>query len=195
MTPLLHFNIEVANTPATERIAAILLQTQIQIEAPQRSYDDAEKEKLSDLYGPPEAWGRSLRSQLLAQTQSTVRAFTGSTEAVLPVTCTYDLNVATAKYLYALRDGDVPLCFLFSGTVFYTAADGRLQVQQVSWESTCTYRMPVRLWQDMMDSHYPGSAWVPLQRDVFDRLYSYRRRHGILSWEEAIERLLSEQSF
>ena len=44
--------------------------------------------------------------------------FTGQHRVELPVPCTYDFEVAAAKYLHALDDGEIPLLFLFSGTVF-----------------------------------------------------------------------------
>ena len=98
--------------------------------------------------------------------------------------CTYDLNVSATKYFYALEGGEVPLLFLFSGTVFYAAEDGRLQVQQISWEKECTYRMPVSVWQEMMDHHYPNSAWLSLPRETFDRLYAFKRETGLATWEQ-----------
>ena len=38
--------------------------------------------------------------------------------------CTYDFDVSGATYLHALRDGEVPLLFLFSGTVFCRGRTG-----------------------------------------------------------------------
>lgn len=111
---------------------------------------------------------------------------------MLPVPCTFDLNVAATKYFHALEGGEVPLLFLFSGTVFYPAADGRLQVQQIAWSKECVHRMPVQVWRDLMDHHYPNTAWLTLHRDVFDRLHAYKRRQGLATWEQAIERLLPE---
>ena len=64
--------------------------------------------------------------------------FRGTTEAILPVPCSYDLNIAATKYFYVLEEGEVPLLFLFSGTIFYAGADGRLQVQQISWNNECS---------------------------------------------------------
>jgi hypothetical protein len=46
----------------------------------------------------------------------------------------------------------------------------------------------------MMDAHYPNSAWLCLRRDAFERLYQYKVRHGIPTWEEAIERALMQES-
>lgn len=190
LTPLLHFTLEVHNTPPDQAIHAVMLQAQIQVESTRRRYNGREQEQLFELFGPAQQWGQTLRTRLWTHAFTNVPRFTGSTEVVLPVTCTYDLNVAATKYFYALEEGDVPLLFLFSGTIFYAAEAGRMQVQQVSWSKECTYRMPVAVWQEMMDRHYPNSAWLALPRDVFDRLYAYRRRHGLPTWEQTIEHLL-----
>jgi len=44
-----------------------------------------------------------------------------------------------------------------------------------------------------MDQQYLNIAWIPLERGVFDRLYQYRRRVGVSSWEQTIERLLASE--
>jgi hypothetical protein len=193
LTPLLNFKLEVANSPATETIQAVILQAQIQIQATQRPYDASEKEKLIDLFGAPQRWGTTLRTKLWTLAHTSVRCFSGSTSAVLTVPCTYDLNVLATKYFYALEGGEVPLLFLFSGTIFYESADHRLQVQQISWNKECTFRLPVKVWHDLMDHHYPNTAWLALNREVFERLYAFRRTHGATSWEQAIEQLLSAE--
>ena len=189
-TPLLNFKVEVTNPPATQTIHSVILQAQIQIQTTQRRYDAGEKEKLTDLFGSPERWKDTLRTKLWALTQTSVRTFTGCTTALLTVPCTFDLNVMATKYFYALEQGEVPLLFLFSGTIFYEAEDGRLQVQQISWNKECAFRMPVKAWRELMDHHYPNTAWLALNREVFERLYAYRRRHGIPTWEQTIEQLL-----
>jgi hypothetical protein len=194
LTPILHFNLEISNEPPAERIQAVMVQAQIQIQAAQRRYNDREKEGLIDLFGTPDRWGQTLRNRLWAHANTTVRAFSGSTEAVLPVQCTYDFNVIATKYFYALEEGEVPLLFLFSGTIFYAGPDGGLQVQQISWDKECVYRMPVKAWADLMDHYYPNSAWLSLQRDVFDRLSAYKSRLGMLTWEQAIEHLLARDT-
>lgn len=189
LTPLMHFKLRIDAPEAGDSIRGLLLNVQIQIQCPQRSYTAEEKEKLGELFGAPERWGQTLRNRLWTQAHATVGAFAGATETLLPVQCTYDLNVASAKYFYALADGEVSLLFLFSGSVFYDQ-DGRLQVQQISWDKECVYRMPVRLWRDMMREHYPHSGWVSLHEDILDRLYAFRRCQGLASWEQTIEQLL-----
>jgi hypothetical protein len=42
----------------------------------------------------------------------------------------------------------------------------------------------------MMDIYYPNSAWLCLRRDVFDRLYQYKRGRGMATWEQALESIL-----
>ncbi|MDB6017374.1 MAG: hypothetical protein JWR19_1863 [Pedosphaera sp.] len=192
LTPLLHFKLQVNNAPATETVQAVMLHAQIQIQSAQRIYNAVEQERLSDLFGTVDRWGQTLRNRLWAHSNTMVRTFTGSAEAVLPVPCTYDLNVTATKYFHALEFGEVSLLFLFSGTVFYAAADGRLQVEQISWNKECVYRMPIQTWQEMMEEHYQNSAWLYLHRDIFERLYAYKRRHGLATWDITIERLLPE---
>ena len=88
----------------------------------------------------------------------------------------------------------MPLLFLFSGTIFYAGPGGGLQVQQIPWDKECVYRMPVKIWADLMNHHYPNSAWLSLGRDVFDKLTAFKRCHGLLTWDQTIERLLTPET-
>lgn len=190
LTPLLHFKLEITNAPVTERIHAVILQAQIQLQSPQRRYSDQEKEKLLELFGTPDRWGQTLRDKLWTHTSASLGQFTGHTETILPVQCTYDLNVIATRYFQALETGDVPLLFLFSGTIFYAGPEGQLQVQPIPWNKECVFRLPLEAWHRMMDQHFPNGAWITVHRDVFERLCAYRRRHGLTTWEKVIEQLL-----
>jgi len=192
LVPLLHFKLAITNQPPNEQVQSVILQAQIQIQAPQRAYSPDEKEKLFELFGEPDQWGQTLRNKLWAHTNTTVPAFQGSAEATLSVPCSYDLNLAGTKYFFAIEQDDIPLLFLFSGTIFYAGADGRLQVQRISWEKECVYHMPVQVWKDVMERHYPNTGWLYLQRDVFERLCQFKRRSGVTSWEQVIEQLLAK---
>jgi hypothetical protein len=173
-------------------VRSLSLNVQLRIAATQRAYTDAEEDGLRELFGAPEQWGRSLRSLHWTNLAVQVPPFSGSTLVELPVTCTYDLEVAAAKYLNALEGGEVPLEFLFGGTVFYAGPDGRLQVRPIAWSQETRYRLPASVWREMMDRHFPGSAWLRLQRETFDRLYTYRARHAHLTWEDAVDALLRQ---
>jgi hypothetical protein len=193
-TPSLLFKLRVVNLEE-EPIRSVSLNTQVRIAATQRHYDVAEQERLLEVFGEPHRWGNTLRSLLWTHTTLQVPRFSGSTVVDMPVPCTYDLEVVASKYFYALEDGEVPLEFLFSGTVFYAGEGGRLQIARISWEKEAEYRMPVRLWKEMMERYFPNSAWIRLRKDAFDQLYDYKVRMGLPTWEAAVEALLrtSEQ--
>jgi hypothetical protein len=48
----------------------------------------------------------------------------------------------------------------------------------------------VTVWKELIDLYYPNCAWLCLRRDVFERLYEYKVRHGIPAWDQAIEAIL-----
>jgi hypothetical protein len=110
----------------------------------------------------------------------------------LQVPCTFDFNIASTKYFEGLERGEIPLCFLFSGTAFYDGGGGAPQVAPISWNKEARFRLPVVTWRAMMDVYYPNCAWLCLRRDVFDQLYRYKVRHGVPTWEAALERILAE---
>jgi len=53
--------------------------------------------------------------------------------------------------------------------------------------------MPIATWQSVIETYYPNTAWLYVQRDTFERLYQYKRRHSLTTWEQAIEQLLAER--
>jgi hypothetical protein len=132
----------------------------------------------------------TLRSLLWTRMTQSVPPFTGETDVDLLVPCTYDLDVTATRYLDALPDGEVPLEFLFSGTVFYAAEDGRLQTALLSWDLEAEYRLPVPVWRETMDHHFPDSAWLRLDRASHDRLVAYRSRRALPTWAAVIDELI-----
>ena len=145
-----------------------------------------------ELFGTPDRWGATLRTLLWTRTTLVVPPFTDSAEVTLPVACSYDLEANAANYLSGLQGGEVPLEFLFSGSVFYAGPGGMLQTTRISWEHEAEYRLPVSVWREAMDRHFPGAAWLRLGRPAFDRLRAYKAEHGLRTLEDAVERLLGE---
>jgi hypothetical protein len=188
--PLLHFKLLVENDDPGVCIPAVMLRCQIRIEPARRSYGPAEQEKLSDLFGEPARWSQTLRSMLWAHSNVVIPPFQGSTTVDLPVECTFDLTVASAKYFHGLESGDAPLCLLFSGTIFHQTAQGALQIAQIPWTKEANFALSAQMWQRLMDCHYPNQAWLCLRRDVFERLNRYKREHGIPTWEQTLESVL-----
>jgi Family of unknown function (DUF6084) len=172
-------------------IHAVALRCQVRIEPSRRRYQAGEEPRLLDLFGTPDRWGQTMRTMLWTHVSSVVPPFTGGGEADLPVPCSFDFSLASTKYFDALEGGDLPLCFLFSGTIFHEAEDGALQVAQISWEKEASFRLPVATWRSVMDAYYPNTAWLCLRKDIFDRFDQFRSRRGLPTPEAALERLLS----
>jgi Family of unknown function (DUF6084) len=171
-------------------VRSVLLDVQIQIAARRRAYDAAAHERLFELFGAPSGWGSTLRTLPWTRTTLVVPPFSGSTVVDVPVACSYDLEVAASRYFDALDDGEVPLEFLFSGTVFYGAP---LQAARISWESEAAFRMPVALWRETMDRYFNGTAWLRLPKPSLDRLAAHKSRNALATWGDVVDSLLPER--
>jgi hypothetical protein len=192
-TPQIVLKLRVTNADPVETIQSVALRCQIQIEVTRRKYTANDQEKLKDLFGERDRWSQTLRNLLWTHVNVNIPPFQGTTVVDLPVPCTFDFNVAATKYFHGLGDGDVPLCLMFSGSMFYEQNGEGMQVAPISWDKETRFHLPVKVWRDMMDSYYPGSAWLCLRRDVFERLYEYKVRQGIPTWEEALESILGAE--
>ncbi len=190
-TPTLLFKLCVDAKAAA--VQNVLLQCQIRIEATRRRYAPQERERLADLFGEAHRWDDTLRGMLWTHVAAQVTAFEGEGRVDLRVPCSFDFNVAATKYFYGLEGGEVPLTLLFSGTVFYRDDDGFLQMAQIPWSKEAEYRLPVAVWQQMMDVYYPGSVWLRIDRGVFEDIYRYKRREGFTDWEQTLRALLDRQ--
>ncbi len=189
--PTLAFQLRIKNAAADESIHTIALRCQIQIEVTRRRYSPEEQRQMLDLFGEPSRWSQTLRSLLWTHANVVVPAFAGASTMVdLHVPCSFDFNVAATKYFEGLTEGEIPLLVMFSGTVFYALAETPLQVAPISWNQEARFKLPVKVWREMMDSYYPNVVWLNLRRDVFDRLYRYKMQNSIPSWEQALEELL-----
>jgi hypothetical protein len=162
----------------------------VRIDPQGRRYEPAEQEGLLGLFGERERWAQTLKPFQWMQCQATVPGFTGRTEADLALPCTYDLEVIGARYLHALNAGDVPLTLLFSGTVFTRGSTG-FGVEHIPWSCEARYAMPVAVWRDMIESYYPNTGWVRVSSEVLTALAGYRARHGLVSWDETVQKLLA----
>jgi hypothetical protein len=121
---------------------------------------------------------------------ATVSGFLGATTVEVQVPCTFAFNVAATKYFHGIGNGEIPLCFLFSGAVYYDGGGGAQQVVPISWSKEARFRLPAETWRGMMEMYYPNSAWLCLRRDIFERLHQYKIRHGMATWEAALESII-----
>jgi hypothetical protein len=197
-TPTMVFAGTVAE-PTGHEIQSVALSAQLMIDPARRGYLPRTRERLAELFGAPTSWTPSTQGLAWARVTTIVAAFQGSTSFELEVPCTYDLEVAATKYFHALAggaaaeedaDGEVPLSFHFTGTVFYFARDGRLQVIPVPWSATAQYSMPLHAWRAMIAEHYPGGGWIRLHADTLDALNVRRAARGLASFDACLTELL-----
>jgi hypothetical protein len=188
--PTLAFRLRVSETTGAD-LHAIALRCQIRIEPRRRRYAPEEADRLLDLFGERHRWGETLKPLQFANVSTMVPGFRGTVAVDLHVPCTYDFEVAAAKYLHALDGGEVPLLLLFSGTVFAKGGKG-LAVEQVPWESEATYRLPAGVWHELMDLYFPGDGWIRMRRDTLDALQRFKSRQALPTWDDALGALLEK---
>jgi hypothetical protein len=190
--PNLLARIQVEETSG-ETVHALALRAQVRIEPQRRGYDDTEERALLDLFGDRSRFAQTLRPFPWLHASTVAQGFTGSATIDLPLPCTYDFEVSGTRYLHALRDGEIPLLFLFSGTVFTRGTTG-FSVTQVPWDREARFRLPTAVWRDLMETHFPGSEWIRMRRDTVEALGHYRHVHGQTTWDDAVTTLLEQAS-
>jgi hypothetical protein len=189
VTPSMSLTLRIAETSG-QRVDAIALRCQIRIEPTRRRYSDAEAQRLNDLFGDTQRWADTLKPLQFTTVSLMVPGFTGSTEIDLPVALSYDLEIGSTRYFAGLDGGEIPLLLLFSGTVF-AAAEGRLQVQQVPWSKEASYRLPVSIWREAIDVHFPNSAWIRMSLHTLDELQRFKNRRALPTWDATLAALLA----
>jgi Family of unknown function (DUF6084) len=189
VVPALSLTLRISETSG-QRVEAIALRCQIRIEPARRRYSSAEAERLNDLFGDTERWATTLRPLQLVTVATMVPGFTGSTQIELPINFTYDLEIGSTRYFASLDSGEVPLLLLFSGTVF-SVVDGRIQVQQVPWSKEAAYRLPVSIWREAIDAHFPNSAWIKMSNQTMGDLHRFKTAHALPTWDLTIQALLT----
>jgi hypothetical protein len=191
-TPTLSFHLTIAESTGVP-VHAIALRCQIRIEPHLRRYSPAEAERLHDLFGDTARWADTVKPIQLTTVSVMVPGFSSLTEIDLPVPCTYDLEVASGRYLQGLDDGTVPLLLLFSGTVFLASGEG-FSVELIPWSCEAPFRMPVSVWRELVDLHFPGSAWLRCSRQTLDALSAFKASNALPTWDATLTALLAEIS-
>ncbi|MFI6033563.1 DUF6084 family protein [Streptomyces sp. NPDC051315] len=190
--PTLRFGLEIVRTGGLP-VSSVALTTVVRIDVARRRYGPEAHEALGELFGAPDQWAAGMRPLTWARTTVHVPAFDDRTTVEIPVECSYDTELAVTKYLRAVGDdGDVPLDFLFSGTVFHRTPGGPgLAASRVSWTDGDTrYSLPAALWHSLTDRYHAGSPWLRLSRETYDRLDAYRARHVLGTPDDAVRALL-----
>jgi hypothetical protein len=189
--PMLALDLQVSETSGRQ-VYMIALTIQLMIEPARRRYDDATRVRLVELFGAPERWAVTTRSLVWSKLDVLVPAFTGSTTVSVPIACHYDLELAAAKYLHSLPDGEAPLALHFNGMVYYPAEDGGLQMVLVPWTKSIEFRMPVSVWQETIEHYYPNTGWVALRSETLEALQREKLDRGLATIDACFEQMLGE---
>jgi len=189
VTPNLVVKLKISESTGTP-VRALAVRAQVRIEPHRRPYSASEEDALLDLFGRRERWSSTLRTFLWMECSTVVQGFSGVTVADLPMPCTYDVAVTASKYMHALQDGTVPVVVLLSGTVFTDGSRG-FSVEQIPWDRSASYEMPVATWKHMIETHYPGSGWVRLDHDTISELTRFKATHGYTDLESTVGALLA----
>jgi Family of unknown function (DUF6084) len=174
-------------------VHAMALRCQLMIEPQRRGYDAAETATVAELFGGRDRWTQTLKPFLWTHACTVTRGFTGELVVELPIGCTYDVEVVGSKYLHALADGEVPLLFLFSGTIFSRGESG-FTVEQISWNLEARHRMPVAVWRGLMGTFFPNTGYLRLDRETVNTLLQVKAARGLTSWDGVVNSLLAEAS-
>jgi hypothetical protein len=189
--PTLSLDLQV-NEPSGHQVYMIALHVQVMIEPARRTYDDGTRAKLLELFGDPERWAVTTRSLVWASLDVLVPAFTGSTTVAIPMACSYDLELAAAKYLHSLPDGMAPMALHFNGTVYYRGEDGALQMVLVPWSTSIDFRLPVSVWRETVAHYYPKMGWATLGIDTLEALQQAKLARGLATLDATVAALLAE---
>ena len=187
--PMLNLDLQVSETTGLA-VYMVALTIQLMIEPARRRYDDETRERLVELFGAPERWAVTTRSLVWARLDVLVPAFTGATTVTVPIACHYDLELAAAKYLHSLPDGEAPLALHFNGMIYYRGEDGGLQMVLIPWSKSIDFRMPVSVWQDTIDHYYPGTAWIAVRTQTFEALQREKLARGLATLDACVGDLL-----
>jgi hypothetical protein len=187
--PMLALDLEVTETRGRQ-VYMLALSIQLMIEPARRAYDDAAHERLVELFGAPERWAVTTRSLVWSTLDVVVPAFTGRTTVTVPIACHYDLELAAAKYLHSLTDGEAPLALHFNGMVYYPGEDGGLQIVLLPWSNSIGFRMPVRVWHETIEHYYPGTAWIGLRSETLQALQREKLARGLATLDDTVAALL-----
>ena len=187
--PMLSLDLQVSETSGAA-VYMVALTIQLMIEPARRAYDDATRARLVELFGAPERWAVTTRSLVWAKLDVLVPAFTGTTTVTVPIACHYDLELAAAKYLHSLPDGEAPLALHFNGMVYYPGEDGCLQMVLIPWSKSIDFRMPVSVWRETIEHYYPATAWIAVRTDTFEALQREKLARGLATLDACVSALL-----
>ncbi len=192
-TPTLRFRIGVEDASGLD-VELIALTVLITIEPGKRTYTEADRERLVELFGEPERWGSTTGAFRWSQQQALVGPFSGSAVVDVDVPCSYDHEIAATKYFGGVGAGAYPLQLHFNGTVHFREEAGAAQILPLAWDRSTRFELPVETWRRMIDAHYPGGGWLHHSDETLRELARLKVRTGAPTIDAAIAELLARDA-
>jgi hypothetical protein len=188
-TPTLRFRLGVEDATGTP-VHFIALTALITVEPGRRTYTPSDRERLVELFGEPERWGSTTGSFRWSQLDTVIGPFESSGLFELDVECGYDHEITVTKYCSGLGDGTIPLRLHFNGTIYFDGGDGGLQILPLAWDRSARFELPLAVWREMIDEHYPGGAWLRVSQGILGELSRFKTAAGAPTLDDAMRQLL-----
>ncbi|MCA9511781.1 MAG: hypothetical protein KC560_13815 [Myxococcales bacterium] len=166
-------------------VYAIALRAELLLDARAARFPDEARRRLDELFGGPPArvpWAR---------VDALVPSFRGATRFDLAVPCG-GLDATVAKLFHAADDAAVPVVGHLSGTVFYAADGGRLQLERLPWDREIALAIPAAVWRAARRAEEGGEHWVALSPATLSRLRRFVDERGLASPDAAVDALLAQ---
>ena len=190
-TPGVRFHLHVTE-PEGREIYTIALSSQIQIDPARRSYDDATRARLVELFGPPERWGATTHSFQWARID-VARAHVQRVDGVHgrgPVHLRPRGGVGAVLRLAARRRASRSRS-TSTARCSTAARHDRLQVVLVPWSCSARWSMPVVVWRRTIEAPLPGRRLDPAARRTRStRCGAQGRAAGSTTFDETVRGLL-----
>ena len=167
----LEFVLQMENAAAEETIERVRLNAQLHIQPGRRRYSKQEQAALQSLFGEPERWHVSLHPLFWASTTLDV-PFGSAAKAECSVAFAADSDDAALTYCHALQEGEIPVEFMFSGTIFYTR-NGPMQVAFIPWAKETACRIPLSVWKQCSRSADAASDSVPVKERTWAEIVEH----------------------
>ena len=157
-TPTILLHLRITETTGTP-VHALALRCQIRIEPIRRRYNDEEAEGLADLFGDRSRWGETLKPLQLAFVTQMVPGLHRLDRRRPPPAVQLRLRRRRAQVpVRGARRRRAAVAAVQRDDLH--RRPGHRSVTPVAWQKETTYSLPVAVWRDAMDQHFPGAAWL-----------------------------------
>ena len=143
------------------RVHAVALRCQVRVEPLRRRYSDHEAARVVDLFGDRPRWGQTMQPLQLAFLAQVLPGFTGaarSTSRCRAATTSRSPPTSTSP---GSRRATCRCCCC-SAAGLHRRRRASISVEPVPWHKEAPVRLPVAVWREAMDAHFPEQAWLRL---------------------------------